>query len=212
MPSPVKVIGRDGALALRKDGIFLDGDTLCEGQVADGQSVTVPMMLRDSATIPDQAARHAMVRDRLGDAAVGKSDAYLDGAWKALQPGYVATPTTTPAAVAAAISDTQRDLAQQGIKQALADHAARNPFALTDADQGHRDSSRASATARLTDAWKGSTQRTADAIFDGASYAERQAIKSGSRASMVKASDRSLSDAEFYRRQRAFNANRDTAA
>ena len=75
---------------------------------------------------------------------------------------------------------------------------------LTDAErvQHALDGHRAARDAILRDAWMSPSARARDALFSGLSYPERMAIRSGALASHVKPSDRKVSDAEFYRRQR----------
>ncbi len=59
--------------------------------------------------------------------------------------------------------------------------------------------------AMMRDAWRSPEQSTEPTLFDGCSQAERVAITSGSRPSMIKATDRKISDAEFWRRREDYN-------
>ena len=186
MTKSITVISRDGKQVERGDGVMLDGDKL--------HSVRVPVMFMDGASsvsaatlasaaqllgdsyneaeiskLSDEAARHAVVRKRIGPAANGRSAAYLDAAWGALA-GTGSPMPSSSVARPIALSDEQAAMGREGVRRALADHARDNPpqsGVLTDAERkAGRDRIRGSYVAlkaEMADGWKPQAQREAEA-------------------------------------------------
>ena len=128
----------------------------------DGTGVRVPMAMMDRAAPATPEAQRAYARDKLGAAAAGKDDAFLDGAYRGLTGGTTSVPAATPAP-APALTDAQRAYGREGVRRAVADHDARNgtrqPAAMQ--DKAVRASARDEYVRGLNDAWKG-PERAAD--------------------------------------------------
>lgn len=199
MQKPITVTVRDraGNIVQREEGHLLDGDM-----------VQIPMTLRDAASgvpassaalaagrrilgdgfsladyagLSADAARHAIVKRRLGAVADGKPAAFLDAAWRTLAGDAApASPASSapaaPAAAAHSFTPAQRATAQAGIRDALAHHAASTGSAPT---QAALDGARAAHSAILGDAWKGSGQRAQEARDAGLTYEQRLVRRSG---------------------------------
>ncbi len=104
----------------------------------------------------DQAARHAIVRKRLGAAAEGKAPPFLDAAWATLA-GTGSTPFPR-------LPDAHRAVAAEGVRRALADHAGRDRQVGRDAAAGAHDA----RTRVLADAWKTDAHQAEDAAYAAA--------------------------------------------
>ena len=118
-----------------------------------------------------------MVRDRAGNIIRRPDGLLLDG-------DVVHIPITLmdSAAGTLRLTDAQRAVAQEGIRQALAHHAARGgqvqdtgmpSFGLTDAERDAAQGARDARTAFLGDAWKSPEVREAQMRSAGRSYEDR---------------------------------------
>ncbi len=193
-PITVTVRDRAGNIVQREEGHLLDGDM-----------VQIPMTLRDAASgvpasstalaagrrilgdgfrpadyagLSADAARHAIVKRKLGTVADGKPAAFLDAAWRTLA-GDAAPASSAPAAAAHSFTPAQRATAQAGIRDALAHQAASTGNTPT---QAALDGARAANSAILGDAWKGSGQRAQEARDTGLTYEQRLVRRSGGYA------------------------------
>lgn len=204
---PLTVIDLLGNRVVRHDGRMLDGDKLVSVQVPfalmDGKppasgpvSVTTLNVARrvlgdayqagDFASVDDGAARDRIVEKRLSIAPGTKSRAFLDAAYRTLAEDGSAQ----PAAPRLVLSDAQRLVAQQGVQDALRDHAERQaaagPYAqydaVTRACLEARDGARAAVTHRKSNAWKGGDQRAQETRDAGLTYEERMVRRSGGYA------------------------------
>ncbi len=199
MTKPVTVINKDGKQIVRADGVLLDGDMKhVSFMMVDGKPNPAAIFIKDSAPtsaatlanaaqilgdgyneaeiakLTDQAARHAVVRKRIGAAADGRSAAYLDAAWAALaetgNPPAVSVPSTggPPMPV---LTDAQRAHAARAVERAVADAGKpaqqQRGGPMTDAERkAGSDRIRgayAAMCADMSSAWKPQAQRDAEA-------------------------------------------------
>lgn len=173
--APLTVIDKHGKAAVRPNGALLDGDRvrvsimLMDGTSGTGAADAEGSAIRaagarilgdawneaDYAGLSDEAARQAIVKRRLGAVADTQSAAFLDGAWKGLAGDAAAQPV---------LSSAESSIGRQGVRLALANHAARGgdqvrdsqapaDFAMTDADRAQHHEARQQRTAELADAW-----------------------------------------------------------
>lgn len=215
-PITITVRDRAGNILQREEGHLLDGD-----------AVLVPMALLDAASglpastalaagrrilgdafspadyagLGDDAARHAIVRRKLGAAADGQPTAFLDAAWRSLATDGL--PAAKPAAAAHSFTPAQLAMAQAGIQDALAHHAASTGDMPM---QAALDGARAAHGAALSDAWKGPDQAALEKATNGASPEEVLAARSGAYHSMVKPEQRKLSGEQFFALQEKIRA------
>lgn len=215
MQEPIAVTVRDraGNIVQREGGHLLDGDVMQFPMTLRDAAPGVPAsstalaagrrILGDGFTPADyaglsaDAARHAIVKRKLGAVADGKPTAFLDAAWRTLAGDAAPTAAALPAA-AHSFTPAQRATAQAGIRDALADHAASTGSTLT---QAALDGARAAHNSVLSNAWKGPDQVAREDATAGASPDEVLAARSGARHSMVKPENRKLSAAQFYAMQ-----------
>ena len=192
MTKPLTVRDLHGNMVERLDGKLLDGDKL--------QAVRVPMLFTDTAgatvtaatlanaskilgdkfdeaeiaKLTDQAARHAVVRKRVGATADGRSAAYLDAAWGALagagSPTAVSSVPSAGAPPMPVLTDAQRAYASKAVERAVADAGRPGPQRrggpLTDAERragtDRIRGSYAAMKAEMSDAWKPQERREAE--------------------------------------------------
>lgn len=218
MSKAITVRDKHGKIVERVNGAMQDGDVLhVPHAMMDGARTVAPDTLTAGARIlgdsynpahliglDDTAARHSIVKKRLGAVADGQPAEFLNAAWRTL----AGVPTVTAATPVNGMTDAQRVVAAKGVKLALADAVARTSGGgrQNAAARDAADGARLARTAVLSDAWKGSRPFSDAALFDGMSYVERMAVTSGAISPpSTKPHERKVSDAEWHDRKRLYD-------
>ncbi|MGI4946935.1 MAG: hypothetical protein ACRYHQ_41325 [Janthinobacterium lividum] len=181
---PFTVIDRLGRMVVREDGFALDGDTIWTSLLLkDGQAAADTVYITDASIqaagarilgetwdvadfvgLNGDAARHAIVRRKLGAAADNRSVQFLDAAWRTLADDNLGAGKASSAALDPADAE---ETALQAARERLAGH-------------------RAAQSHILSKRWMSPEDRAAKSRDAGMTYEERMARRSGAPRSFTR--------------------------